>query len=107
MQGGGIFLEASEQPNWIDHNLIWNVKGSGFYQHDSDGLVVFNNLIGQCTDHAVRMQVCTDRKLYDRVVTCKRPPSGMASTALIRMAKPRLCSCDQATSARKPETQPL
>jgi len=69
---GGVFLEASEQANWVDHNVIWSIKGNGVYQHDRDGLLVFNNLIGQCTDHAVRMQVCTERKLYGRVVTCKR-----------------------------------
>ena len=68
---GCIFLEASEQANWIDHNVTWNTTGSGVYQHDCDGLIVFNNLIGQCEDQAVRMQVCTNRKLYDRVVTCK------------------------------------
>ena len=69
--GGGIFIEASEKPNWVDHNVIWNIRGNGVYQHDTDGLIVFNNLIGRCTDSAIRMQVCTTRKLYDRVVTCK------------------------------------
>jgi alpha-L-arabinofuranosidase len=70
-RGGGIFLEASEKTNWIDHNVVWNIKGNGIYQHDCDGLVVFDNLIGRCTDSAIRMQVCTKRKLYGREVTCK------------------------------------
>ncbi len=70
--GGAIFIEASEKTNWVDHNVIWNVRGNGVYQHDTDELVVFNNLIGRCTDSAVRMQVCTTRQLYGRAVTCKR-----------------------------------
>lgn len=70
--GGGIFIEASQQTNWVDHNVIWNIKGNGVYQHDTDELVVFNNLIGHCTDAAVRMQVCTTRKLNGRAVTCKQ-----------------------------------
>ncbi|PIY44868.1 MAG: hypothetical protein COZ06_19585, partial [Armatimonadetes bacterium CG_4_10_14_3_um_filter_66_18] len=70
-KGGGIFLEASEQTNWVDHNVIWNIEGNGVYQHDCDGLRVFNNLIGHCTDAAVRMQVCTTRKRNGQEVTCK------------------------------------
>jgi hypothetical protein len=70
--GGAIFIEASQQTNWVDHNVIWNVRGNGVYQHDTDELVVFNNLIGRCTDAAVRMQVCTTRKLNGRLVTSKR-----------------------------------
>ncbi len=69
---GGVFLEASQQPNWVDRNVIWNVRGNGVYQHDCDELRVFHNLIGRCTGAAVHMRVCTTRKLNGRVVTCKR-----------------------------------
>jgi hypothetical protein len=69
---GGVFIEASQQTNWVDHNVIWNIEGNGVYQHDSDELRVFNNLIGRCTAAAVHMRICTDRKLNGRVVTCKR-----------------------------------
>jgi len=69
---GGVFFEASQQPNWVDHNVIWNVEGNGVYQHDCDELAVFHNLIGRCTGAAVHMRVCTQRKLNGRLVTCKR-----------------------------------
>jgi hypothetical protein len=71
-QSGGVFMEASDQTNWIDHNVIWNVQGFGFYQQDADGLSVFNNVIGQCSGAAIYMQVCTERPLHGRQVTCKR-----------------------------------
>ena len=70
--GGAMFIEASQKTNWVDHNVIWNIRGSGIYLQDCDELVAFNNLIGQCTDSAVRMQVCTPRSLYGRTVTARR-----------------------------------
>ena len=70
--GGAVFIEAAQQTNWVDHNVIWNVRGNGVYQHDTDELVVFNNLIGRCSDCAVRMQVCTTRQLNGRAVTSRR-----------------------------------
>jgi alpha-N-arabinofuranosidase len=69
---GGIFMEGSEQQNWVDHNLIWNITGNGIFQQDCDGLTVFDNVVGRCTGAAVYMFVCTERELHGRKVTCKR-----------------------------------
>ena len=54
---GGIFMEASEKPNLLDGNLIYDVKapqgevsheaGNGIYEHDCDYLRIENNLIAK------------------------------------------------------------
>ena len=71
-RGGAFFVEASQRTNWVDHNVIWNVKGNGIFLQDNDEMVAFNNLIGRCADSAVRMYLATNRNLYGRVVTVKR-----------------------------------
>ena len=30
---GGIFIEASNAPNMIDHNVVWGNRGEGIYEH--------------------------------------------------------------------------
>jgi hypothetical protein len=70
--GGAIFIEASEQPNWIDHNVVWGSQGNGVYVQDSDGVLVFDNIIGRSTAAAIDGRVCTDRELNGRQVTCRR-----------------------------------
>jgi alpha-N-arabinofuranosidase len=70
--GGGVFVEASEQTNWVDHNTIWNVQGNGIYLQDCDAVDIFGNVIGHSTAAAVDGRVCTDRQLNGRPVTCKR-----------------------------------
>jgi len=69
---GGVFIEASSKTNWVDHNVIWNIEGNGIYQHDCDNLVVFNNLVGHCTNAGVRMFRCNGREVEGRITTCKR-----------------------------------
>jgi hypothetical protein len=69
--GGGIFLEASERTNWVDHNVVWGVEGNGIFQQDCDGLLVRDNVIGRSTSAGVHMRVSTQRKLRGRQVTCK------------------------------------
>lgn len=69
--GGAIFLEASEQANWVDHNIVWGVQGNGIYQQDCDGQLVFANLVGCCSGDAVHMRVETNRQLHGRQVTCR------------------------------------
>jgi hypothetical protein len=70
--GGAIFIEASEQPNWVDHNVIWDSQGNGVYLQDADGVVVFDNIIGRSTAAAIDGRVCTDRELNGRQVTCRK-----------------------------------
>jgi hypothetical protein len=69
---GGIFMEASQAPNLVDHNFIWGTAGNGVYQHDCDELVVAHNFIGRSTGAGVRMQICQGRMVGDRLSTAKR-----------------------------------
>ena len=46
--GGAIYVEASRStPNWIDHNVIYNIANVAISVFDSDNTVTFNNLIAQ------------------------------------------------------------
>ncbi len=65
---GGLFFEASNVINLIDHNVVYNVQGSGFYLHDSDRLLVTHNLLVNCAPYGIRM---TKTKTRDRVGVSK------------------------------------
>ena len=65
---GGLFFEASNVLNLIDHNVVYNVQGSGFYLHDSDRLLVTHNLLVNCAPYGIRM---TKTKTRDRVGVSK------------------------------------
>jgi hypothetical protein len=69
---GAIFIEASQVPNLVDRNFIWNVQGSGIYQHDCDELTVAHNFVAHCTKEAVEMRICQGRIVNGRLSTCKR-----------------------------------
>ena len=67
---GGIFLEASNQPNLVSHNLIWQSSGFGLFGGDSRGQYYQYNLIAH-TDTAGLMLMChTQRKLRGELVQC-------------------------------------
>jgi alpha-L-arabinofuranosidase len=66
---GGIFVEASQVPNLVDNNFIWNIDGNGIYGNDSDELLVVHNLIANTTGHVVMSTVATKRKLNNRWLT--------------------------------------
>jgi hypothetical protein len=70
--GGAIFIEASEQPNWVDHNVIWDTQGNGVYVQDADGVVIFDNIIGRSTGAGIDGRVCSERELNGRQVTCRK-----------------------------------
>jgi hypothetical protein len=59
---GGVFIEASKAPNWIDHNLIWRVWQNGVCLFDTDQTEVCHNLIAH-TEVPVASRVNTDRSL--------------------------------------------
>ena len=65
---GALFFEASNVLNLIDHNVVYNVQGSGFYLHDSDRLLVTHNLLVNCAPFGIRM---TKTKTRDRVGVSK------------------------------------
>ena len=69
---GGIFMEASQQPNMVDNNFVWGTRGSGIYQHDCDELIIAHNLVAYSADAAVRMQICQGRRVGGRLSTAKR-----------------------------------
>ena len=69
---GGIFMEASQQPNLVDNNFVWGTRGSGIYQHDCDELTIAHNLVGASADAPLRMQICAGRKVGGRLTTAKR-----------------------------------
>jgi alpha-L-arabinofuranosidase len=69
---GAIFIEASQVPNLVDHNIVVNTTGSAIYQHDCDELTVAHNLVIDSTKHAVEMRLCSGRRVNGRLSTCKR-----------------------------------
>ena len=69
---GAIFIEASQVPNLVDRNFLWNVRGSGIYQHDCDELTIAHNFVAHCTKYAVEMRICEGRVVNGRLSTCKR-----------------------------------
>ena len=64
-----VFIEASREPNMVDHNVIWNIDGQGVKAGDTDNLVVAHNLIGRTTGEVVFAKVITDRSLAGRPMT--------------------------------------
>ena len=68
---GALFVEASQTPNMIDHNVLWNIRGVGIYTGDTDNLIIAHNLIGPCTGPGVYTHVATDRHVNGRAVTSK------------------------------------
>lgn len=69
---GALFMEASQAPNFVDHNIVWGSTSSGIYQHDCDELVIAHNMVGQCKDAGIRMQICQGRMVNNRLTTAKR-----------------------------------
>jgi hypothetical protein len=72
---GGIFMEASQKTNLVDHNIVWGVHGDqgvGIYQHDCDELIIAHNLIGACTHEAVKMRANENRRVLGRYATALR-----------------------------------
>lgn len=63
---GAIFIEASRQPNTIDHNLVWHVHGRGIFAGDTDRLVIAHNLVAYSDREPVGLMTVTDRELDGR-----------------------------------------
>jgi len=66
---GGVFVEASQQPNMVDHNVFWNIDGQGVRAADTDFLIVAHNLFGRVKEDLVVAKVATDRSLGGRRLT--------------------------------------
>jgi hypothetical protein len=66
---GGIFIEASQKPNMIDRNVIWDTHGAGIYEHDCCGQVFAHNFIAKSTGPALRLRgKVTDRKVHGQAI---------------------------------------
>jgi hypothetical protein len=68
---GALFVEASQTPNMIDHNILWDIRGTGIYAGDSDNLIIAHNLVGPCTGPGVHTRVATSRHVNGRPVTSR------------------------------------
>jgi hypothetical protein len=66
---GAVFVEASQQPNMVDHNVFWNIDGQGVRVADSDFTVVAHNLFGRVRGDLVLARVATERSLGGRKLT--------------------------------------
>lgn len=64
-----VFVEASQQPNMVDHNVFWNIDGQGVRAADTDYLTVAHNLFGRVREDLVLARVATDRSLNGRRLT--------------------------------------
>jgi len=83
---GGIYLEASHEPNMIDDNIIWKATpgaGGGSYNmpghggwgitvDGSDDTVIAHNLIGETQDAAIKFRHVEDRIVTGRGGTTRR-----------------------------------
>jgi len=64
---GGIFVEASYQPNLIDQNVVWETTGHGIYEHDSTGQIFAHNLIAKSSKSGFHLHGrITDRRVDGR-----------------------------------------
>jgi hypothetical protein len=70
---GGIFIEASYEPNLVDQNVIWNTDGHGIYEHDCSGQMFANNLIAHSSKSGLHLHgKITDRQVDGRTMTYGR-----------------------------------
>ncbi|GAG23775.1 unnamed protein product, partial [marine sediment metagenome] len=67
----GIFIEASQVPNLVDHNIVWNCRGVGFLNGDCDELIIAHNLVG-ASGGGVSIYTAGGRIVNGREVTNKR-----------------------------------
>jgi hypothetical protein len=66
---GAVFVEASQHPNMVDHNVFWNIDGQGVRVADTDYLVIAHNLFARVQEDLVVARVATDRSLGGRRLT--------------------------------------
>ncbi len=77
----GIYLEASHEPNMLDHNIFWNITagtlgtttaamhpegGWGILEDGSDEAVIAHNLFGFCESFAVKIRTTENRIVAGR-----------------------------------------
>jgi hypothetical protein len=66
---GGIFMEASFEPNLVDQNFIWDTTGHGIYEHDSCNQIFAHNFIGRSSRSGLHLHgKITDRQIAGRPI---------------------------------------
>ncbi len=65
---GGIFVEASNHPNLVDHNVLVDNRGRGLYEHDSCGQTFAHNLVVDSPVGILLKGRITDRTVDGRTV---------------------------------------
>jgi hypothetical protein len=43
---GAIFVEISDRTNLVDSNIVWNTRGAGIYEHDTQCQAFVGNVVG-------------------------------------------------------------
>ncbi len=66
---GAVFVEASQTPNMVDTNILWDIDGQGVRAADTDHLTVAHNLFWRVKEEPVFAGVATDRSLGGRRLT--------------------------------------
>ncbi|MEO8662746.1 MAG: right-handed parallel beta-helix repeat-containing protein, partial [Bryobacteraceae bacterium] len=66
---GAVFVEASQEPNLVDHNVFWNIDGQGVRMADTDNLIVAHNLFVRVKEDLIVARVATERDLGGRRLT--------------------------------------
>jgi alpha-N-arabinofuranosidase len=69
---GGIFIEASQQPNLIDRNIVWGTQGHGIYEHDCHGQVFAHNFVARSSGSAFHLH----GRMTSRRIDGKQPSYG-------------------------------
>ena len=64
-----IFIEASQSPNLVDHNIIWNIDGEGVRVADTDNVTIAHNIFGHVAEELVVAKVATSRSVGGRKLT--------------------------------------
>ncbi|MHC1767114.1 MAG: alpha-L-fucosidase [Verrucomicrobiia bacterium] len=69
-KNGAIFVEASTEPNLVDHNIVWDTAGHGIYEHDSRRQIFAHNLVGRSSGEAFQLHgKITDRQVHGEPMT--------------------------------------
>jgi hypothetical protein len=93
---GAIFVEASQQPNLVDHNVVWNIDGQGVRAADTDNLTIAHNLFARIAEDLVFEKVATTRSLHGRRLTSTN--NRVVSNIFVDVSRP-IASGDSSNTA--------
>ncbi|MGD0227552.1 MAG: right-handed parallel beta-helix repeat-containing protein [Terriglobia bacterium] len=85
---GAVFIEASQSPNLVDHNVFWNINGEGVRLADTDNAIVAHNFFGHVSQELVWAKVATTRSLNGRRLTSTG--NRIVNNVIVDQGKPML-----------------